>query len=118
MHELSIAEAVVRIASEHAQGRSVARVELRVGHLRQVAPGALAFAFEVAGQGTPVEGAALAIEEVPARVACRVCAAESGAHGFPLACAGCGSLDVDLVAGEELDVDALELEDDGGSEKM
>ncbi len=38
MHELSIAESVVAIACRHAAGRPVARVELKVGHLRQVVP--------------------------------------------------------------------------------
>ena len=45
MHELSIAESVVRIALAHANGRPVAKVELKVGHLRQVVPAALAFAW-------------------------------------------------------------------------
>ena len=31
---------------------------------------------------------------------------------FPLQCGQCAGLDVELVAGEELLVDALELEDD------
>jgi hypothetical protein len=32
--------------------------------------------------------------------------------GFPLRCSGCGGLDLELLAGEELMVDALELADD------
>ena len=51
MHELSIADAVVRIASRHAGGRRVAKVEVQVGHLRQVVPDALTFAFELVGAG-------------------------------------------------------------------
>src|SRR5437773_880854 len=66
MHELSIAEAIVGIASAHAAGRPVARVEIKVGHLRQVVPSALTFAFELVAQGTVLEGAELAIEAVPA----------------------------------------------------
>jgi Zn finger protein HypA/HybF involved in hydrogenase expression len=31
---------------------------------------------------------------------------------FPLVCASCGSLHVDVIAGEELLVDSLELEDE------
>jgi Zn finger protein HypA/HybF involved in hydrogenase expression len=31
---------------------------------------------------------------------------------FPLCCAQCGGLDVDVLAGEELLVDALELEEE------
>ena len=41
MHELSIAQAIVAIVSRHARGRKVHRVELKVGHLRQVVPSAL-----------------------------------------------------------------------------
>jgi hydrogenase nickel incorporation protein HypA/HybF len=112
LHELSIADAIVATACRHADGRRVTRVELKVGHLRQVVAGSLEFAFELVAHGTPVEGAALQIEEVPARVACRQCAAESRTKEFPLTCAGCGSLHVDVVAGDELFVDALELEDE------
>jgi hydrogenase nickel incorporation protein HypA/HybF len=112
VHELSIAESVVRIASEHAAGRPVARVELRVGHLRQVVPSALAFAFELVAVGTPVEGAELALEEVPAAGRCRSCGAESELDGFPLRCPACGGLGLELLRGEELLVDALELDDD------
>jgi hydrogenase nickel incorporation protein HypA/HybF len=111
MHELSIAEGVVEVAARHARGRRVALVELKVGHLRQVVPSALEFAFELVAQGTPVEGARLVVEHVPARVACRACSAEGEVGGFPLACPGCGGLDVDVVGGEELLVDSLELEE-------
>ena len=112
MHELSIAEAVVAIAEQHARGRRVEVVELKVGHLRQVVPGALELAFQLVAEGTVVEGAELAIEQVPVRVRCRDCAAESGAVEFPLGCPSCGGLDVEVVAGEELHVEALELEDE------
>ena len=109
MHELSIADAVVRIACAHAGGRRIETVELKVGHLRQVVPDALAFAFTLVSEGTEAEGAELVMEEVPAAGVCRVCGAESELPDFPLACAGCGSLDVELVRGEELLVDTLTL---------
>jgi hydrogenase nickel incorporation protein HypA/HybF len=112
VHELAIAEAVVAIVERHAAGRTVRRVELRVGYLRQVVPDALTFAFELITEGTRLEGAELAIEEVPARGSCRGCGAETTMTWFPLQCGQCGGLDVELMAGEELLVDALELEDD------
>lgn len=111
MHELSLAEGVVAVAQRHAAGRRVTAVELRVGHLRQVVPSALTFAFELLSEGTELEGARLEIEEVPARGRCRGCIAESELEGFPLACPACGSLDVEVVAGEELLVVALECEE-------
>jgi hydrogenase nickel incorporation protein HypA/HybF len=111
MHELSIAEAVVDIAVRHARGRPVAAVHLKVGHLRQVVPPALEFAFELVSQGTPVEGAELSMEVVPAAGRCRGCGADTPLLAFPLACRECGGLDVEVRQGEELRVDSLELED-------
>ena len=111
MHELSLAESVVTIASRHAAGRRVYRVHLKVGHLRQVVPSALEFAFELLTPGTELEGAELVMEPVPAAGICRACGAESELDAFPLACARCGSLDVDVVRGEELLVEELELEE-------
>ena len=111
MHELSIAEAIVRIADRHAAGRQVVKVEIKVGHLRQVVPSALAFAFGLVAEGTAVAGAELVMEEVPARGRCRGCGTETQLDGFPLQCAACASFDLELFQGEELLVDSLELED-------
>ena len=112
MHELALADAVLEIAREHAHGRRVTCVAVRVGRLRQVVPEALEFSFELLAEGTNVEGAALEIEHVPVRVECSRCGAVSEADEFPLACGRCGNLDVAVVAGDELYVESLELEDE------
>jgi hydrogenase nickel incorporation protein HypA/HybF len=112
VHELSLAESVARIACAHAGERRVTRVAVKVGHLRQVVPAALTFAFGLVAEGTVAEGAELALEEVAPAGRCRACGAESALAGFPLACARCGGLDLELLAGEELLVDWIELEDD------
>jgi hydrogenase nickel incorporation protein HypA/HybF len=112
VHELAIADSVVRIADRHAGGRRVTKVYLKVGHLRQVVPSALTFSFDLVAQGTSVEGAELVLEEVPATGKCRACGAESQPKSFPLQCAACGSLDLEIVAGEELYVESLEMEED------
>jgi hydrogenase nickel incorporation protein HypA/HybF len=111
MHELALADSVVRIACTHARGRRVAKVELKVGHLRQVVPSALAFAFGLLAEGTELEGAELVMDPVPAAGRCRACGADTPLPGFPLLCAACGSFDVDVLQGEELLVDSLEIEE-------
>ena len=111
MHELSIAESIVRIADRHAAGRPVSRVDVRVGHLRQVVPSALEFAFELMAQGTAVEGAELAMEVVPAAGLCRACGIETALPDFPFHCGLCGGFDIEVTRGEELSVDSLELEE-------
>ena len=112
MHELSIADAIVAIACEQARGRRVRSIEVKVGGLRQVVPDALEFAFQLVAEGTSTEGATLEVEHVAPRVRCARCVVESVVASFPLACAECGSFDVDVVAGDELLVDSLELEDE------
>jgi hydrogenase nickel incorporation protein HypA/HybF len=112
MHELSLAAAIVDICRANARGGRVVRVEVKVGRLRQVVPDALTFAFGLVGQGTPVEGAELVLADVPARVTCDGCGAESGVERFPLACARCGSGAVEVVAGEELQVESIDVEDE------
>lgn len=111
MHELSIAQAIVNVAARHAGESRVARVYVRVGQLRQVVPSALEFSFELCAHGTPAEGAELELELVPIAVMCRSCGAHSEPGGFPLACGACGGLVVDVVQGEELQVESLELEE-------
>jgi hydrogenase nickel incorporation protein HypA/HybF len=111
VHELSVAEAVVRIAEQHAAGRPVAKVELKVGHLRQVVPSALEFGFGLVATGTEVEGAELAMEVVPAAGRCRGCGADTPLPEFPFTCACCGGFDVEVLQGEELLVDSLEIEE-------
>ena len=112
MHELSIAEAIVDVAVRHAAGRRVAKVEVSVGALRQVVPDALAFAFAVVAQGTSVDGAELQLRHVAAVGRCHACGAQSVMQEFPLHCERCGGLEMDVLAGEELQVEALELDDE------
>ena len=105
MHELSIADSILAIAREHAGERRLAAVRVQVGHLRQVVPCALAFAFELLAPGVELE-----IVEVPAAGRCRECGADTPLPVFPLTCARCGGLDVEIVRGEELLVESLEVE--------
>ena len=112
MHELAIADSVVRIACAHAAGRRVSRVELKVGHLRQVVPSALEFSFALVAEGTELEGAELAMEVVPAGGRCRTCGSDGPLPEFPLQCQACGGFDVEVLRGEELLVDALEIEEE------
>ena len=49
-------------------------------------------------------------ETVPVRVRCRTCRAETGAAANRLLCAACGAWQVDVVAGEEMLLQRVEIE--------
>ena len=112
MHEYAIAEGIIGLACDHAGGRRIAAVEVRIGHLRQVVPAALAFAFEVASAETAAEGAELEIVSVVPVVHCAACGQETEARELPLACGECGGFDVAILAGEGLEVQSIEVFND------
>lgn len=111
LHELSIAEAIIDVAARQADGRRVTKVRVQVGRLRQVVPSALDFSFGLVAEGTPVEGAELEMEEVPVSARCGACGWRGGLPDFPLQCRACGSPEPEILAGEELLVESLDLEE-------
>ena len=111
MHELALADSVLQIVRRHAAGRLVASVDLKVGQLRQVVTPALEFAFTLLATGTEAADAELRMDVIDAGGVCRACGADGPLGDFPLSCAKCGGLDVDVTRGEELYVDELELEE-------
>jgi len=102
----------LEIAVEHAKRQNatrIHRIHMRVGALSSVVPEALAFAFDVVTQGTPAEGARLEIERVPARCFCPACQLEFEPDGLFYECPQCGSLNVEIRAGRELELAFLEV---------
>ena len=110
MHELSLASAVIDTATRHAAGRRITAVHLRVGHLRQVVPDSLQFYFGHVAQGTPCEGARLSLEVVPAELCCNDCGATWELAEVAFRCPTCGAGDVAVVAGEEFEVEWINVE--------
>jgi hydrogenase nickel incorporation protein HypA/HybF len=109
MHEFSVAAAVVDTAVRHAQGRQVTVVSVRCGRLRQVVPGPLEFAFGLLSRETLCEGARLEQEQVPARLRCGPCAREWEIELPDFRCPTCGGADVEVLSGEELEVESIEV---------
>jgi len=111
MHELSIAEALVQQVQSIAlnEHSSVTSITVSIGALSGVDPEALDQAFRIAAEDSPFKGAALVIENVPARVLCHSCRKESSPD-FPLfACQDCGSMDFEIISGRDLLLKSMEL---------
>jgi hydrogenase nickel incorporation protein HypA/HybF len=108
MHELGIANGIVRICAEHAGDTRVIRVRVEIGELAAVLPDAVRFCFDVCARNTVVEGAVLEIVETPARALCEDCAREVAMQRLIGRCP-CGSANLRIIAGEELKVREMEL---------
>ncbi len=111
MHELSISSAIVDTAVRHAAGRRVSSVTVRIGHLRQAMPDSLEFYFGICARETVVDGAVLELEIVPGRLLCRACGHEWRVEMTAFRCPQCASGDVEVLSGEELEVESIEVED-------
>lgn len=110
MHELSITQGVVDICRSTADGRRVISVTLLIGELSGVVPEAVEFCFELCARETPLEGARLIIEQVPARGRCRDCSAEFRLRAYYSSCPCCGGHNLSVLSGEELRVKEMEVE--------
>lgn len=93
---------------------AVTRVTLKIGKMRQVIPDVMKFSFSVASEGTPLEGAELEIIELPLSFTCRKCGFAWKEEVF--SCPGCGSSDVEIMQGMELEIDSVEVEEDNAPE--
>lgn len=113
MHELSIMDSALNMALEQAEKSGATRVcviRLRIGTLSGVVPEALQFAFETLAPGTLADGAALDIENVPARFWCDACRQEFQSDDFFAECPQCHSPSGDLRAGREMELASMEIE--------
>lgn len=110
MHELGITRNVVAIASEAARGARVRKVTLEVGKLSGVMTEAIRFCFDTVSQGTSLDGAELEIREIEGQARCKACGAVYALPTLFAACA-CGSRDCERLAGEELNIKSIELEE-------
>jgi hydrogenase nickel incorporation protein HypA/HybF len=112
LHELSIAESILDIATAEAvkhDASAVTAIKLRLGEFTGVVREALEFAFEIARQGTVAQRAVLEIEHVPLETRCPGCGltARPG-EDFCLACERCGK-QVEILSGREMQVEYVDL---------
>jgi hydrogenase nickel incorporation protein HypA/HybF len=102
MHETVIAQQIVRAvrATMEQRGASAVKtIDIELGQLEGLNPQELQGAFDVQAEGTPVEGAVLQVEIVPAIAFCPSCNEErpfelprSPAHEIPkVLCPECGA---------------------------
>lgn len=108
MHELAIVQQVLEIVEEACAGRPVRRVVLEIGKLSAVLPDAVRFCFEVAVEGTAMEGAQLDIVETPGAGRCRRCGAVVALER-PFGRCACDCTDLEWISGEELKIREMEV---------
>ncbi len=114
MHELSVAQGIVDIVRQHVPDQElpdVRTIRLKIGAVAGIVQDSLEFSFGIITAETPLAGAALAVETIPFTVKCKTCGAESVNDQGIILCSQCGSSDTTVIAGTEMQIAAIELED-------
>ena len=108
MHELAIAESVVDTVTQRLPGARITQVHLDIGALSGVVADSIRFCFDLATEGTGLEGATLEITQPPAQCRCRACGTDF-LPDSPIVLCACGSADVAVLGGEELRILSVQV---------
>jgi hydrogenase nickel incorporation protein HypA/HybF len=115
MHELSLADGIVRLvqgAAKREHFDSVAVLHLEAGALAGVEVQALRFALNAILPGTCLAGATIRIDETPGRAWCEACAADIQIDSRADPCPRCGGFPVKVTGGSALRVLDLLVRDE------
>jgi hydrogenase nickel incorporation protein HypA/HybF len=108
VHELAIAEGVVDAVTRKLPRARITMVRLEIGALSGVVADSIRFCFDLATEGTGLEGATLEITQPPARCRCRACGTEFQPD-MPIILCPCGSAEVTVLGGEELRILSVQV---------
>ncbi len=113
MHELSIVMSMIEQIMEESDrlgGLLIEAVHLKLGVFAGVDKGALLFSYELACEGTPLEGSRLVIETVPLLIYCPSCRLErTPVSVYQLCCPDCLTAAQEILTGQEIEVVSLEV---------
>lgn len=112
MHELAVTESILEIALRHGREAGATRVTdlfLVVGELSTIVDDSVQFYWDIISEGTPAAGSKLHFRRVPGQLSCRTCG-HTYSPRQDLPCPACGGVAIDVIAGEEFYLEAIEVE--------
>lgn len=113
MHEMSIMQGILEAsinAAQEAQKSRITRIDVTIGELTEIQEEALSFAFEALSPNTIAEGAEFHMTFLEPKSRCNDCGYEYTHDHFTMTCPQCGSFDVKLLHGRELQIDSIEAD--------
>lgn len=111
MHELKIMQDIFPIIESVIKEnhlKSVDKVVLRVGTLRQIIPEFLQFAFTAVTKDTIAARAKLIIEIIPTTARCKTCQQQFNVGKNIYICPHCDSSDLEVLTGKEIILESID----------
>ncbi len=112
MHEMSVAQNLLAtISAETTKQKSKpTRAKISCGILNAINDELLIEAFSAISKGTSCEGTKLEIEHKPMQGLCKKCGQKFEVDFLKCRCAGCGSVDFELLEDAPLILEEIEFE--------
>jgi len=113
MHELAITQSMLDLVLEEAKkvgAERVGKVNLVIGEMSGIVGECVEFYFEFLNQDTIAHGASLSFKKTPTQARCRRCGELFTPKEFDWSCPNCRDSQVEIVAGNELYVESIEVE--------
>lgn len=120
MHELSMADAIVKTAIEVAEkndAQQITEVTIEIGELTLLNPEQLKFMVGVLSEDTILEEAEIIIEAIPIEIKCKSCDFEGPVpsdeldHFVPIVnCPECEGQNIEIIKGRECNVKTIKIE--------
>ncbi len=113
MHEASIASSILEISIGTAvenNSNKITLVSVRIGKMATIDESSLRFAFDAIKENTIAENAVFEFNRVPLLGVCTDCKHEAEYPGYFVACAECGSMNIKMISGDELEIAHIEVE--------
>lgn len=115
MHEAKFTEQIVDQVVNELKGyikSKPKRIKVRVGEMFHLDKDSVQFYYDLLTKETQLDGVQLDLEEEPVKVMCLDCRKESGVEDHHLLmCSLCGSRHVEIIAGNQVVTEFIELDD-------
>lgn len=112
MHELSVTESILNIASQHAKQANalqVTDIHIVIGRLSSIVDESVQFYWEIISKDTICDSSRLHFEYREARFFCQDCHKEFSIKMDMTPCPFCDSANLKVISGEEFYLDSIEI---------
>lgn len=113
MHELSVTESILEIATRHAEkaaARKITTLHLVIGQMASIVDDSIQFYWDIISKNTIAEGAKLNFKRIPTEMQCLDCKRRYVPNSEDMACPDCHSNHIKIIAGQEFYLEAIEVE--------
>jgi hydrogenase nickel incorporation protein HypA/HybF len=113
MHELAVSQSILKIALDNASkvnAKTIKSINLEIGQLASLVDESINFYWDIISEGTIAQGALLTINRIPVEMRCFDCGKVFIPAPDSFDCPYCSSIRVQVIRGEEMRVDSIDVE--------